>query len=825
MIFLAAIRKILFLLVLLCSSFYLAGQAKFAVSGRVVDSETHIPLAFVNIIETEGEPGATTDIDGKFTIHANHPIDTLRLSYVGYYAQIYKVPENKTQGLMIELTRRIVQLPEVVILPTENPAHRIINLVIANRDKNDPEKLPSFSYTAYDKIILTVKMDTLVPADSLKNDTTLLEAQDFLNKQDIAIMESVTERKFMAPDKNYENVKANRVSGFKDPIFVFLISQVQSTSFYKDLFHIGDKYYVNPISKGSTSKYYFRIEDTTYTESHDTVFIISYKPRPNTNFDGMEGLLYINSNGWAIQNVIARPAEAEGFSIKIQQMYELIDGKHWFPVQLNTDVGLLQAPTDNGKINVRLVGIGKSYIRDIVINPELVRRQFAMLGVDVDPKANEKPESFWNAYRVDSLSQKDRRTYEFMDSIGKEANLDRIAKGFETVINGRIPWKFLDFDLDKLVQYNDYEGIYLGLGVHTNEKLSRIVKLGGYWGYGFGDKSAKYGGDFNVLLDRRREVSIGLTYYNDLEEFAGVRFFDDPKGILTADNWRQFLITSMNPTESIAADVNFRLLRDLKFQVELNVNSKLSTNSYRYGVTAGDGVTVLTDRFDFTEVKVNLRFAFREEFITTKRTRISLGTKYPIFWVQYTKGLSGFLGGDFAYNKVDLKIEKSFYTKYFGKTSLMLKAGFADGAVPATNLFNGNGSYRPFMIYAPNSFGTMRMNEFLSDRYVALYFTHSFGKLLHKSEKFQPEFAIVTNFAIGDLTHPENHYNIDYKTLKLGYYESGFTVNNLLNLRIYNIGIGALYRWGPYSLEFPEQNLAVKVTVIFPLNSFLNNKE
>ena len=89
----------------------------------------------------------------------------------------------------------------------------------------------------------------------------------------------------MAPDRNYENVKANRISGFQDPIFVFLVSQVQSTSFYREFFQILDKSYINPISNGSENKYIFIIEDTLYTESMDTVFIISYRPRPNTNFD------------------------------------------------------------------------------------------------------------------------------------------------------------------------------------------------------------------------------------------------------------------------------------------------------------------------------------------------------------------------------------------------------------------------------------------------------------------------------------------------------------------------------------------------------------
>ncbi len=71
------------------------------------------------------------------------------------------------------------------------------------------------------------------------------------------------------------------------------------------------------------TKYFFKIEDTTYS-GKDTVYIITFRPRKGTNFDGLKGVISINTNKWAIQNVIAEPAEGGGgLRIKIQQMYEL----------------------------------------------------------------------------------------------------------------------------------------------------------------------------------------------------------------------------------------------------------------------------------------------------------------------------------------------------------------------------------------------------------------------------------------------------------------------------------------------------------------------
>lgn len=836
------------------------GQEVYTVSGNVIDAETKEPLAFVNILINGTRTGTSTDIDGRFSLSSSRPIQAINLTYVGYIPITYTIPEKDRNKLVIILQRRAINLQEVVILPTENPAHRIIQRVVDNRDINDPEKKKSFSYTAYEKTIFTARLDTLYQYDSVsgkvnpvsgdslfaaespiygdsafmgdslgmsdsafmagdtaRNDSSLQKMKDFFAQQDIAIMETVVERKFMSPDRNYEKVLAQKVSGFQDPIFVFLISQIQSTSFYKELFHIVDKYYVNPISRGSTSKYIFIIEDTLYTPLQDSVFIISFRPRPGTNYDGMEGLLYINSRGWAIQNVIARPVRQEGFSIKIQQQYELIDSVNWFPVQLNTDVIFRNAVIQAGNVQVNLVGIGKSYIRDIVLNPEKIRREMDLIGVDVEPDSHQKSDEFWNAYRLDTLSVRDMRTYEFLDSIGREANFDRISKTFETIMNGKIPWKFIDIDLDKIIKYNGYQGIYLGLGAHTNDKLSRYFKVGGYWGYGFQDKSAKYGGDGSVMINRRHEVEIGAAYSYDITESGGVSYVEERQRVLTGEDWRALLIKRMYPTESVSGWLKFRALRDFKFGLGLDVNTKTSPDDYRFGFST-DELTMLSGNYRFTDLILGFRFAFREEFIVTKRTRISLGSRYPIVWFQYTRGLQDILGGDYDYNRLDLKVEKSFYIKYLGKTNLELRAGYVDVPVPECNLFNGNESFRTVTIYAPNSFATMRMNEFLSDRYVALYFSHNFGKLLHRSEKFQPEFVLATNIGFGSLSKKENHFNLDYKTMEKGYYESGMLINNLLNLQLYSLGVGVFYRYGPYGFDKVGKNFAYKFTVVFPFN-------
>ena len=312
-----------------------SGQQE-GVLGKIIDGQTRRPLAFVNITYLKSGQGTVSNIDGAFSISSSQNIDFLKFSYVGYRPRfISKADIRRGETLLIELERKSYDIAEVRILPGINPAHRIIRMASDNRKLNNPEKQRSFSYTAYSKMFFTIDSDSI----SDEADPSRQEMDEFIDKQHLFLMEFVSERKFKPPDKNKELVTASRVSGFRDPSFTLLASQIQSTSFYDEQFMIWDKKYLNPISSGSTRKYLFILEDTMYTEQSDSLFVISYRPLKGKNFDGLKGILHINSRGYAIQNVIAEAADTAGvFRIRIQQKYDFLENKQWFPVQLNTDL-------------------------------------------------------------------------------------------------------------------------------------------------------------------------------------------------------------------------------------------------------------------------------------------------------------------------------------------------------------------------------------------------------------------------------------------------------------------------------------------------------
>ncbi len=801
---------VILIIVFTLLSFRITAQP-YTISGRVIDSETTQPLAFVNIVVNSGQTGGVSDIDGRFHIVSKEPVEYLQFSYVGYSQQciIVKDPGWKAEIRMEKLT---MQLPELVIAAGENPAHRIIENTISYRDRNNYERLPSFAYTSYDKMIFTVDADSLMKTDTVSADSSFIRLKELLDEQHLFMMETVAKRRFLYPGRNHQTVVASRVSGLKDPVFTFLISQLQSTSFYGDIISISDKNYLNPISKGSTTRYTFMMEDTLLMAgSHDTTFIISYRPKRNTNFDGLRGLLYINTNRWAIQNVIAEPAMQEkGMSVRIQQMYTLIDSVYWFPVQLNTDIIF-----KNIKVNdFYPIGQGKSYITDIELNPQLVRRMFNEVSLEVEPGAASRSQAEWERMRTFDLTEKDQRTYHVLDSLGQALKFDRIARMTEALLNGNIPLGWLNIPMHRVMRYNDHEKLYLGLGLTSNQQISRIISAGVYAGYGFGDRKVKYGGEVRIYMHHFRDAGWFLRYENDVSEAGNIESFDGKAGLLNKNAYRNLLINKMDHIKTIASGIQYRVLPYVLAGAEFHRTWNAPQYCYTYSKPTGES---FTNAYIFTEMRAGFRFIWREKILQTTRSRISLGSDYPSVRFQFTKGFEGILNGSFPYHRYELKIEYAFYRKLAGKSTLQLSAGLIDSNVPYQKLFTGFGSYSRIAIHSPGSFATMRMNEFSADRYVCIYLTHNFGKLLVRTKKFEPEFLIVTNAGLGWLQKQDQQYHsIDLQDFRNGFFESGLLINNLINLQFYNLGAGAFYRYGNYSLESFKKNISWQINLNFP---------
>ena len=808
-------KKYIFLLIIIISAVTANAQI-FSVKGTVMDSVTKQKLAFVNIIiNDDGTLGTTTDIDGNFSISSKKEIKSLTFSYVGYQKKHVPVEDLSKKVLLSPIS---YQLQEVVFKAGENPAHRIVDSVVKNRKRNNPEMLDYYSYTIYDRMVFTV--DTTEVADSI-----FMDFGKLWRENDLMVMETVSEIFHKKSHKNKREIKANIVSGLKNPQYFYVLDGMQSFHFYDEFITVYEKNYVNPITPGSKSRYFFGLESVMPTAEGDSLYIISFKPRRGTTFDALKGVMTVTSDGWAVVNVKAEAADKTNtLDVKIQQLYSKINDSVWFPVQLNTDIIFVRMLAQDHAImigtgtpennNTSLNGIGKSYISNINITEPIDNKKFGSTDIDLAEDSGMKDENYWKYYRNDSINERILNTYKVIDTIVEDM-VEEIGIDFDQILNttntilkdGAIPWGKVNIGLSDILKYNIGNKLYLGLGVKTNEKLSKHIRFGGYIGYWFGPKHGNTGADIDLKFNLKQDFGLRLSIDHKYDAVGNYGFINQ-NSMLNESNFKYFYIkwTTLNTTAS--AELSSRFANVCKGFVKFSLSDKEMYDWYVYN----PGDTTYNSRFRVTTLDFKVRIAPGERYMLTNKGLATVTPGRPVIWLSYQKGLKGVLDCPFNFDKIQAQLTYSFVTRYIGKTTITLQAGYVFGDTPIFENFNIYANNNGFALYSTESFATMHINEFICDKFALLFFTHNFGKFL-KTKYFSPEFIFVTNVGWGDIGNMQQHGGMELKSMKDGFYESGMVFDNLLKISTSKWGVGIFYRYGANSFDNVGDNFSFKLKI------------
>ena len=806
--------SLLFLTFFIFSVETLFGQSH-TLSGKITDERNHQPLAFVNVVINEGLQGVISDIDGRYTITADEPILKAKFSSVGYETKEITLQAGQKK-CNVALTPMTFELGEVVVDASENPAHRIIDSLMAHRKANNPNSLESYSYNIYDKMVITVDSSSFgqaVANDTAMEMTNLHYFDSIMKKSDLMVMETASEVLFMAPDRKLQHVLGTKISGMKEPTFMYMVNSMQSVSFYDETVSIVGTDYVNPISNGSKKRYFFTLESVHPIGQGDSLYVISFHPMHGSSFNGLRGTMTVNSDGWALQSVKAVPDGQGGlFKADIQQLYQKVEGQ-WFPKQLNLNLVFPEMVVSMDNSTFPMAAIGKSYLNNIEINPDISKRQFSDIEIKVDPNAAYRDEAFWDEHRIDSLTERVKATYILVDSLTQGTDIfDRVLGLTDKLMTeSALPIGCINLDIDRIVNYSETRGWYFGIGGSTNDRLSRWFSVNGSFGYWTRIKSWDYGGGLKLKLNRQRQMDLGFQYSHKSEpmaEFGGMLEMESGSQ-LSSSNYKYTFYENIR-TRRDRFDLSFSSRFAHHFKAYLNLSTSHKHYTEQFYLNPSDVQT--EGRFTVAEVK--LRFAYKEKFLSTPQGIRSLGTLYPIVWASYQHAFPNVLGGEYEYDRFKFEASKNFYTPYLGVSKIIVQAGYATETCPVMETFNILGTYEPFGVYSPGSFSAMRLDEFFCDRFVALYLSHNFSGMLWKTnyQLFKPELSVITNIGWGDMKRADAFPDKNFKTMEKGYFESGIVIDGLLASPISKLGAGVFYRYGHYSLPNVWDNFAWKIS-------------
>jgi len=797
-----------------------------AVSGQtvqIIDMETKTPVPFVRISPSPGNP-VLGDIDGYFVLPAG--ATQLQLKSAEYRDTVIAVSQ---VGAVIELQPVASELDEFVLLPGINPAERIMEKAIANRKQNHPMGDESFTYDSYSKFIFTMNPDAMASISDTTTDTSLIDIRNLFGKQHLFLMESTTKKSFEPPYREKEVITAYKVSGFSDPAFSTFANELQSFNFYENQFNLLGKSYINPLAFGSIRRYLFILEDTTIV-GMDTTYTIRFQPRKDKNFDGMKGWLYINTNGFALEKVIAQPAEmSESIQPKIIQEYVLIDGKKWFPAKLSTEAIFPALRLNSALTDGYLVGKGSTYIENIVLGADVSKQRFNAVTVETAIDAGDKDSSHWQGNRKYELTDKEKTTYKVVDSISEANHFDQKLMLVKALADGKIPLGYVQLDLKRLIDYRQYEGYRLGAGLETSQKLWKRATIGGYFGYGTRDKAWKYGGYASCLLFPKYVVEIKGAFQEDLVERGGYEFLSHEQSFSTASIYRHLYVANMERQRKMELTLSAYITPRIKLMAIGNYQRIRLTQGYQYVQTDDNSASpdlLLSEAasFDVAEAGLEVVWTIREKLMYLGTKRVSLGSKWPKISAKAVRGISGIEQSLLDYTRVNLEIQQDIPIRGVGKLSYLLSGGATDGNVPLYLMHTGAGTGgKDWNVSVMNSFETMRPSTFYNRQQVALFTRFFFTPVKTKFKWTKPQLVLHHAMGTGAFGSQQQHTiptnpTGSFQTMSKGYYEGGILLDKLLVIGFSGFGVGGFYNYGFYADSDWKKNITLKIGISFALN-------
>ena len=375
-------------------------------------------------------------------------------------------------------------------------------------------------------------------------------------------------------------------------------------------------------------------------------------------------------------------------------------------------------------------------------------------------------------------------------------------------VTGYYPIGFFDVDLRTLIKYNNYEGIRLGIGGLTNERLFDNLKFGGYVARGFKDQDWKWSAGATVRLAPKTATWLSLYYINDISEIGIFSYLTDAR-VYSVFEPRLLNVTQFYKHRTWLAGLQHEFSSKVLSEWVVTRKKVDQIENYQF---VNDGKTYSS--YQLSEATISFRISPKTNFITADDGRVEYFDGFPKISAQITQGFKGIADSDFTYTKLGLKFDYYIKRKDLSSTNFLLEGDLALGDVPLTHMFHAfpnqptkDEILQRFSVAGRRSFETMYFGEFFSSKLLTLQVKHSLRRF-YISDYFKPELVFITRHALGDMDNIERHQGITFDTLDQFYNETGLELNKIL----FGFGLSAAYRYGFYHLPDFEDNISFKFT-------------
>jgi hypothetical protein len=745
-------RRYLFSYILLVISLQAFAQ-RTEVNGTVKD-ESNQSLPSVTVTFKGTSLSTKTDADGNFHISSADAHTQLQFNSIGFRTKIIAVKPNQSQEVQVRMDEMSEQLTEVQITSAKlaayrnknNPAVELIRKVIDRKPFNRMESYDQVSYQQYERIQVSFSnlSDKFTQKKLFRKYQFMFTEQDSnkiggKNQMPVYLQEKYSENYYRkSPEQKKMIVLGDKHVNFDSDIIdnkglsVYLTRMYADINIYDNNLLIATTEFLSPIANSAPAFYKFFITDTIKTQTPELIEL-SFIPR-NPQDLLFTGHMYVtNDANNAVKSVFLTTSKSVNLNfaraVEVRQSFEVQPDKryHLSKSDLIVDFGVSQ---NKGK---GLTGQRTIVIKDLRTDVNIPDSIFSGEPVGVSRVAENRPDAYWDAHRLDTVPQATLNIYKNIDSLGKSRSFKTSMAVAGVLFAGYYNLgKFEIGPTYTFYNFNNIEGLKLRLGGRTTTDFSTRFYFDGYAAYGFKDErwkgymSAAYA--FNnksvyTFPQNFLRLSVQRDLYVPGQELRSNSEDDFISSFRRGENNR-FLYNDFYRIQYMREFEN-HFSFDLGFRKW--IQRPAGALIFNYPNSGRAGLQEITT----SEFNIALRYAPNEQFYQGKRTRVVVNSKNPIYNLRYAAGFKGLLGGEYTYQNLSATVDRRFYMSQLGITDVKVEGGYVFNKVPYPLLaiHRANQSYA----YQINAYNLMNFMEFVSDHYASVNIDHGFnGFFLNK---------------------------------------------------------------------------------------------
>ncbi|GDX53204.1 membrane protein [Bacteroidota bacterium] len=787
-------------MVVLVSFFSIEARAQlFQFKGTVTDISNGHSLSFATVYLSKSKIGFTTDSLGRFHLSSAYRADTLVVSSVGFKTIEQGITEHTKFPLAISLTPSDYNLNEVTVYAGKNPTDILFKKIIEHKPENDKRNLESYSYEVYNKLQFDMEdvSEKLQHKKILKPFDFVFQNADSINGHTLLPMflsETISDYYFTRqPKAEKEIIKSSKITGVKNQSMAqFTGSMYEDVNVYENYLSLFKTNFISPVADNGLAYYKYYIIDSTVT-LHSKTFKVKFKPRrPSENT--FVGSFWVDSLSFALTDIEMNLSAKSNLNfvkdISIHQQFEKVRGRK------------TMMSVDEMEVHFRLpekmfVVVAKKYTsyKNTAVNENAIHEIFDdRISVKLDGKVLQKSEEYWAGARHTQLSAQEKETYRMMDSLLNS----KAYKHYHTVLN-TLGTGYLTkglFEIGPFYNFytkNNIEGTRYRFGLRTSNKFSKNLMLYGYGAYGTVDNRWKYNGGFLYMLGKTPRQTISADFISDYA-YGSDHFNELGSDNVFASFFRKDIPMKTVWMQSEKFMYEKEWLIGFSNKIILQHRSLLPSWDYSFQPTT-ESNKIKNAPITLTEITYSARFAWQEKFYTGEFLRTSMGSKFPIVELKYTRAVKGIMNSNFEYQKLYFEVNDKINLHFFGRLEYNIAAGKTFGTLPypALNVARGNETYY-FSNYA---FNGMNNYEFVTDHYVSAMITEHFGTFPFRYfpllQKLKWRSVATTKILWGGMSTANkkaNYNNEIHIPESTPYLESGVGIENIFRV----IRIDAFWR-------------------------------